>query len=662
MATLFAPEIGSIGPSAMTGGLSAPSNIDYSGLFQSLNTLTEPKKVSEKELKVNDVQKLTYELSKYDAEEDPNKKQALLRMSRRTARANYPNLDEKDVSDIYSQFTGELPFAEKNIAEVMQDKIMKAYDEDPEMALHLAPNWAKTGGDPEKFMAESIATYYNTIGRRVQLDADKKEIEAKATSEGQADKAFREKLISNLQVENGILAEKYIRLSPEILKQEGLEGLTGPELYSRLSTSVVQLEREARNAARMAAAQNGKVLTKVEEDSAVAAFTDTITTFTNMSEETKNALTAKNATELAMFNSSLSPEVKFVSNTPQFQDFYFQHVLGGPAGIVKNMAESNMRFKTLLEKEAGAFDPNSLNTNNAGGVDKSVEGPSDSLSTIQARYKNVFSPEGLASASKYDDPTKLSVITDIRDSIQNPSAIDLYSKTTLNTVSKNFMFGYALGIPELDVNGSFTQPRAIEIMFGSKALAYAEALTKKMPVEAPDIWNKINVMSDVTADRVLINLKQNINTLNEDAFGTPYQNPFAFSIDETGTISGSFVPSAVSKNPYIKKALNNYDIVNLSNVDKATFFKVMKDYAALSDRSNYTAIEESIKSLEILARVSNKIPEGSRRENAYSTISLGLSELVSGRMKSTEEMTPAEFNATRPFETTRSRLVKGQSR
>ena len=75
MATLFAPEIGSIGPSAMTSGLSAPSNIDYSGLFQALNTLTEPKKVSEKELKGNDVQKLTYELSKYDAEEETRVKQ-----------------------------------------------------------------------------------------------------------------------------------------------------------------------------------------------------------------------------------------------------------------------------------------------------------------------------------------------------------------------------------------------------------------------------------------------------------------------------------------------------------------------------------------------------------------------------------------------------------
>jgi hypothetical protein len=659
MATLFAPEVSDIGPSAMTRGLDGPSNIDYSGLFQALNTLAEPKKVSETEVKANAIKRLTYDLSKIDAMENKTEKEAAYRMSRRTARADY-GLDEKDVSDIYSQFTGELPFAEKTIAEIQTDNIMKAYAEDEEMSMSLATNWAKSGGDPDKFMAESMATYHNTIGRRAQLEADKREIDFKNMTEAQADKAFKQTLISSLQNENNRLAAEYIRMSPEILKQEGLDGLKGPELYSRLSSNVAQLEQRARISARSVAAQNGKVLTKEEEDSAVASFTDTTATFTSMSEETKNALTAKSASELAMFNSSLSPEVKFVSNTPQFQDFYFQHVLGGPAGIVKNMAESNMRFKTLLEKEAGAFDPNSLNTNNAGGVDKSVEGPSDSLSTIQARYKNVFSPEGLASASKYDDPTKLSVITDIRDSIQNPSAIDLYSKTTLNTVSKNFMFGYALGIPELDVKGSFIQPRAIEIMFGSKALAYAEVLTKKMPVEASDIWNKINVMSDVTADRVLINLKQNINTLNEDAFGTPYQNPFAFSIDETGTISGSFVPSAVSKNPYIKKALNNYDVVNLSNVDKATFFKVMKDYAALSDRSNYTAIEESIKSLEILARVSNKVPEGSRRENAYSTISLGLSELVSGSMKSIEEMTPAEFNATRPFETTRSRLVKGQ--
>ncbi len=654
MATLFAPEVGDIGPSAMTRGLEAPSNIDYSGLFQALSTLTEPKKVSEKELKGNDVQKLTYELSKYDAEEDPNKKQALLRMSRRTARANYPNLDEKDVSDIYSQFTGELPFAEKTAAEVNKDIIMKAYQEDPEMSLSLATNWAKSGGDPDKFMAESMATYHNTIGRRAQLDADKREIEAQNLTEAASDKAFKERFISTLQVENDRLATEYIRRSPEILRQEGLDGLTGVELYSKLSSSVVQLEQQARNAARTLAAQNGKTLSKEEEDRVVASFTSATTMFTNMTDETKNALTAKSAEEMSIFKSNLPPTIRPIFDNPELQSIYIQAIGGRP--IIEE------GFKVMVEKNAGMMDPKSLNTNNSGGVDKSVEGPSDSLSTIQARYKNVFAPEGLASASKYDDATKLSVITSIRDSIQNPSAIDLYSKTTLNATAKNFMFGYALGIPELDVNGSFAQPKAIEIMFGSKALAYAEVLTKKMPVEAPDIWNKINVMSDVTADRVLINLKQNINTLNEDAFGTPYQNPFAFSIDETGTISGSFVPSAVNKNPYIKKALNNYDVVNLSNVDKATFFKVMKDYAAFSDRSNYTAIEESIKSLEILARVSNKVPEGSKRENAYSTISLGLSELVSGRMKSTEEMTPEEFRATRPFETTRSRLVKGQSR
>ena len=652
MATLFAPEVSDIGPSAMTRGLDGPSNIDYSGLFQALNTLAEPKKVSEKELKSNDVQKLTYELSKYDAEEDPNRKQALLRMSRRTARANYPNLDEKDVSDIYSQFTGELPFAEKTVAELNKEIIMKAYQEDEEMSMSLATNWAKSGGDPDKFMAESMATYHNTIGRRAQLDADKREIEAQNLTEAQSDKAFKERFISTLQVENDRLATEYIRRSPEILKQEGLDGLTGTELYSKLSSSVAQLEQQARNAARTLSAQNGKTLSKEEEDRVVASFTSTTTMFTNMTDETKNALTAKSAEEMSIFKANLPPTIRPIFDNPELQSIYIQAIGGRP--VIEE------GFKVMVEKNAGMMDPKSLNTNNSGGVDKSVEGPSDSLSTIQARYKNVFAPEGLASASKYDDATKLSVITSIRDSIQNPSAIDLYSKTTLNATAKNFMFGYALGIPELDVNGSFAQPKAIEIMFGSKALAYAEVLTKKMPVEAPDIWNKINVMSDVTADRVLINLKQNINTLNEDAFGTPYQNPFAFSIDETGTISGSFVPSAVSKNPYIKKALNNYNIVNLSNVDKATFFKVMKDYAALSDRSNYTAIEESVKSLEILARVANKIPEGSRRENAYSTISLGLSELVSGRMKSTEEMTPSEFNATRPFETTRSRLVKGQ--
>jgi hypothetical protein len=652
MATLFAPEVSDIGPSAMTRGLDGPSNIDYSGLFQALNTLTEPKKVSETELKGNDVQKLTYELSKYDAEEDPNRKQALLRMSRRTARANYPNLDEKDVSDIYSQFTGELPFAEKTVAQLNKEIIMKAYAEDEEMSMSLATNWAKSGGDPDKFMAESMATYHNTIGRRAQLDADKREIEAQNLTEAQSDKAFKERFISTLQVENDRLATEYIRRSPEILKQEGLDGLTGVELYSKLSSSVAQLEQQARNAARTLAAQNGKTLSKEEEDRVVASFTSATTMFTNMTDETKNALTAKSAEEMSIFKANLPPTIRPIFDNPELQSIYIQAIGGRP--VIEE------GFKVMVEKNAGMMDPKSLNTNNSGGVDKSVEGPSDSLSTIQARYKNVFAPEGLASASKYDDATKLSVITSIRDSIQNPSAIDLYSKTTLNATAKNFMFGYALGIPELDVNGSFAQPKAIEIMFGSKALAYAEVLTKKMPVEAPDIWNKINVMSDVTADRVLINLKQNINTLNEDAFGTPYQNPFAFSIDETGTISGSFVPSAVSKNPYIKKALNNYNIVNLSNVDKATFFKVMKDYAALSDRSNYTAIEESVKSLEILARVSNKVPEGSRRENAYSTISLGLSELVSGRMKSTEEMTPEEFNATRPFETTRSRLVKGQ--
>jgi hypothetical protein len=652
MATLFAPEVSDIGPSAMTRGLDGPSNIDYSGLFQALNTLAEPKKVSEKELKSNDVQKLTYELSKYDAEEDTNRKQALLRMSRRTARANYPNLDEKDVSDIYSQFTGELPFAEKTVAQLNKEIIMKAYAEDEEMSMSLATNWAKSGGDPDKFMAESMATYHNTIGRRAQLDADKREIEAQNLTEAQSDKAFKERFISTLQVENDRLATEYIRRSPEILKQEGLDGLTGVELYSKLSSSVAQLEQQARNAARTLAAQNGKILSKEEEDRVVASFTSATTMFTNMTDETKNALTAKSAEEMSIFKANLPPTIRPIFDNPELQSIYIQAIGGRP--VIEE------GFKVMVEKNAGMMDPKSLNTNNSGGVDKSVEGPSDSLSTIQARYKNVFAPEGLASASKYDDATKLSVITSIRDSIQNPSAIDLYSKTTLNATAKNFMFGYALGIPELDVNGSFAQPKAIEVMFGSKALAYAEALTKKMPVEAPDIWNKINVMSDVTADRVLINLKQNINTLNEDAFGTPYQNPFAFSIDETGTISGSFVPSAVSKNPYIKKALNNNNIVNLNNVDKTTFFKVMKDYAALSDRSNYTAIEESVKSLEILARVANKVPEGSRRENAYSTISLGLSELVSGRMKSTEEMTPAEFNATRPFETTRSRLVKGQ--
>lgn len=658
MASLFAPEINDIGPSAFTKGQEAPSNIDYSGLFETLNTLAEPKKVSEKELKDNAVKKLTYDLSKIDAMEDKTQQQAAYRMARRTARANY-GLDEKDVTDIFAQFTGELPFAEKTVQELNNDIIMKAYEEDPEMSIYLPTNWAESGGDPDKFMSLSMASYHNTIGRRAQLDAKKKEIDVQNLADSQKSKAFKEELISTLQIENNKLLTSYMKLSPEILKQEGLEGLSGVELYSRLSSSVTQLEMKVRNAARTTAAQNGEILTKEEEDRAVAGFLNTSSFFANMTEETQKALTAKNAEEMAILNASLPPELRPLQNNPEYQSIAIEHAFGGRVGLATQIKESNRRFKIMTENRAGLLDPASLNTNNAGGIDMSVEGPADSLSTVQAKYKNVFAPEGLASVYKYNKDSKLAVIGDIRDSIQNPVVIDNYSKATLNAVAKNFMYGYALALPELDTKGEFTKPKAIEVMFGSKALAYADALTKKMPVEAPDIWNKINVMSDVTADRVLINLKQNLDVLNQDAFGTPYQNPFVFTIDETGVISGSISPQAVSKNSYIKKVLNNYDVVNLNNIDQPTFWKIMKDYSSVFDNSNYAAVEESVKSLEILARVTSKVPEANRRENALNTINMGLSQLVSARNKSFIEMTPEEFTATTTQGTPRSRLVQG---
>lgn len=658
MATLFAPEISDIGFSSFTKGQEAPSNIDYSGLFESLNTLAEPKKVSEKELKDNAVKRLTYDLSKIDAMEDKTQQQAAYRMARRTARANY-GLDEKDVTDIFAQFTGELPFAEKTIQEVNNDIIMKAYEEDDEMSTYLPVNWAESGGDPDKFMSLSMATYHNTVGRRAKLDAKKREIDVQNLTDSQKSKAIKEELIADLQIENNKLLTSYMTLSPEILKQEGLEGLSGVELYSRLSSSVTQLEMKVRNAARTAAAQNGEVLTKEEEDRAVAGFVSTSSFFANMTEETQKALTAKNVEEMAILNASLPPELRPLRNNPEYQSIEIEHVFGGRAGIATQMKESNKRFKIMTENRAGLLDPASLNTNNAGGIDMSVEGPADSLSTVQAKYKNVFAPEGVASVYKYNNDSKLAVIGDIRDSIQNPVVIDNYSKATLNSVAKNFMYGYALGIPELDTDGQFTRPKAIETMFGSKALAYAEALTKKLPIEAPDIWNKINVMSDVTADRVLVNLKQNLDVLNQDAFGTPYQNPFTFSIDDTGTIIGGLSSSAVSKNSYIKKVLNNYDVVNLNSIDQPTFWKIMRDYGSIFDNSNYDAVEESVKSLEILARVTSKIPEGNRRENAFNTISLGLSQLVSGRPRSFIEMTPEEFEATTTQGTPRSRLIQG---
>lgn len=650
MATLFAPEINEIGPSAFTKGQEAPSNIDYSGLFETLNTLAEPKKVSEKELKDNAIQRLTYDLSKIDAMEDNTQKEAAYRMARRTARANY-GLDEKDVTDIFAQYTGELPFAEKTIQEVNNDIIMKAYQEDPEMSIYLPTNWAESGGDPDKFMSLSMATYHNTIGRRAQLDAKKKEIDVQDLTTSQKNKAFKEEFIASKLVENDSIAIAYMSKSPAILKAEGLENLKGVELNSALSSRASQIEQQARNAARAEAARNGYVLTKEEEDRVVSPLTSTVTMLTSMSEETKNALTAKNAEEMAIFRANLAPEIRPVFDNPEVQSFYIQAIGGRPALTAS--------FKTMTEKRAGMLDPNSLNTNNAGGINMSVEGPADSLSTIQAKYKNVFAPEGIASAYKYDDSSKLAVITNIRDSIQNPAVIDNYSKTTLNATAKNFMYGYALGLPELDTDGVFIQPKAIEVMFGSKALAYADTLTKKMPIEAPDIWNKINVMSDVTADRVLVNLKQNLDVLNQDAFGTPYQNPFTFSIDDTGTIIGGLSSSAVSKNSYIKKVLNNYDVVNLNSIDQPTFWKIMRDYGSVFDNSNYAAVEESVKSLETLARVTSKIPEGNRRENAFNTISLGLSQLVSARPRSFIEMTPEEFEATTTTGTPRTRAIQG---
>lgn len=650
MATLFAPEISDIGPSAFTKGQEAPSNIDYSGLFETLNTLAQPKKVSEKEVNDNAIKRLTYDLSKIDAMEDDTQKQAAYRMARRTARANY-GLDEKDVTDIFAQYTGELPFAEKTIQEVNKDIIMKAYQEDDEMSLYLPTNWAESGGDPDKFMSLSMATYHDTIGKRARLDAKKKEIDIQDLTTSQKDRAFKEEFITTTLIENDKLAMAYMSQSPALLKTEGLENIKGAELSSALSSRASQIEQQARNAARAEAARNGYVLTKEEEDRIVSPLTSTVTMFTNMSEETTKALTAKNAEEMAIFKANLDPSIRPIFDNPELQSIYIQAIGGRPA--------IETSFKTMAEKKTGMLDPASLNTNNAGGIDRSVEGPADSLSTIQAKYRNVFAPEGIASAYKYDDSSKLAVITNIRDSIQNPVVIDNYSKTTLNATAKNFMYGYALGLPELDTDGIFTQPRAIEVMFGSKALAYAEALTKKMPIEAPDVWNKINVMSDVTADRVLNNLKQNLDNLNQDAFGTPYQNPFVFSIDETGTISGSLSAENVSKNSYIKKVLNNYDVVNLNNIDQPTFWKIMKDYGSIFDNDNYTAVEESVKSLEVLARVTSKVPEGNRRENAFNTINLGLSQLVSGRVKSFIEMTPEEFTAGQTFSTPRTRAIQG---
>jgi hypothetical protein len=653
MAGIFAPEINTIGASSLTGGLSAPQNIDYSGLFQTLNNSLEPKKVGEADLKSSDRKNITYDLNKINAEEDSAKRQAKFRMARREAAANYSSLSQDEIGTIFSQYTGELPFDEKSAQEIQTTQIMKAYETDSEMGSRLSINMAKSEGNPDLFMQLSLADYTAITTRRAEVAAIKTNAELKNLGNAEVKEQF---------IAKGIVASTqnvgdYVKAMPTLLQQGGYGNLSGDGLYTVMKSFAEQEEQKARNSARVEAARAGITLSKEEEDRLVAPYASTVSMFTSMSTQTQNALTAQNAEQMLNYKLSFPPQVRGLLDNPQMQDINIQALGGRPA------LEAYFRKQTIDQK--GMFGP-SVMPDSTGPVNTAVEGPPDSPTVLKERYQAVFSPESLDSALKFDDESKLSVISILRSEIQDVSRVDRYSVETTNVMAKNFMYGYALAIPELDTEGTFTEPKAIETMFGSKAYSYAEALTKKSPDLAPDVWNKMNVMADVTADRVLVKLNQNIRIINETAFGDPLQNPFVFKIDQNGNITGSISGSAVSANSYIKKTLASYNVINPEQIDQATFWKVMRDYTSAFDKyeiiggTNYTNVEDAVKSLQILAKTSMKIPGSQQRENAFTTISTGLNDMFSGSRKTIESMSPAEFKATLPKEgTPRTRAIEG---
>jgi hypothetical protein len=653
MAGIYAPEINTIGASSLTGGLSAPQNIDYSGLFQTLNDSLEPKKVTETDLKSTARKNLIYDLNKIAALENTAEQQVQYRLINREAPARYSSLSREESSAIISQYTGELPFDEKSAQEIQTAQIMKAYETDPEMASRLTINMAKSEGNPDLFMQLSLADYTAVTTRRAEIDAIKTNAELKNL--GQAE--VKDQFIAKGIVASTQNVEDYIKAMPTLLQQGGYGNLSGDGLYTVMKSFAEQEEQKARNSARVEAARAGIVLSKEEEDRLVAPYTSTVSMFNSMSTQTQTALTAQNTEQMLRYKLSFEPEVRGLLDNPQMQDINIQALGGRPA------LEPLFRKQTIEKK--GMFGP-SVMPEAVGPVNTAVEGPPDSPTVLKERYQAVFSPESLDSALKFDDESKLSVISILRSDIQDVSRVDGYSVETANVMAKNFMYGYAMAIPEIDTDGTFTEPKAIETMFGSKAYSYAEALTKKSPDLAPDVWNKMNVMADVTADRVLVKLNQNLRIINETAFGDPLQNPFVFKMDQNGNITGSVSASAVSSNSYIKKTLAAYDVVNPEQIDQVTFWKVMRDYTSAFDKyeivggTNYSNVEDAVKSLQILAKTSMKIPGSQQRENAFTTISAGLNDMFSGRRKTIESMSPAEFSATLPREgTPRTRTIEG---
>lgn len=652
MAGLFAPEINTVGASALSGGMRAPDNIDYSNLFQSIVDITEPKKVSEADKKSEERRRLNYDLNKINAIENPTERETQMRFLRRTAEGNY-SLTSDEINKQFENFTGLTPFDEKSAQQIMNETVVKFAKEDPDGSLYLPVALAEAKGDTEEFMRLMTTKYYE-----VNTEKQKNLRIQEAYNNNKISRELgKEQYLSNVIVENEKLLADYTKNFLSILDTSGDSSLTGDALYQSIVPKIEKLEQDVRNKVRVGAAQTGVVLSKEEEDRAVAGITEKLTFIKNMSENNKKILTAKQAEETLRMFDMFPPSMRPALNSPEGSIILFDLSGGRPAA-----AEI---IKRQMEGGYGMFGPSVKADPNAT-YNPGVEGPDDSPTTVQKRLP-FYSVESVQSAMRLGDQEKINVLALISEDMKNPARVSNYNPESVNTTLKGFAYGYSFFDNALDPQGNTLTKKVIDNMFGGQALVFAEALAKKSPENAPDMYNKMVNMSAITADRMIAKVKANLDIINRTAMGNDLPNPFVFKADPNGNITGSFNPQTVSKNPYIQKSLTKYGVFGDKPYTQETFWAVMEDYTSVFDKSaiisgnEYSNVKDGIDSLQTLAKFSLKIPGASEKPNAHSTILARIPSLFSGTEQSLEEMAPAEIRrrAEELQVPPRARIVQG---
>jgi hypothetical protein len=634
MANLFAPETSSIGASSMSGGLAAPSPVDYSALFKSVSEfIPEPQKITESDLKANDRLELNKLLERNRAEENTTKRAIGFKRINQQASMNFPYLSREEINSTMSAYTNELPLGGKTDVEIASAGVDRWLTEDPMAPTTYAINSAKAKGDPDLLLQYNLASMADKAKKDAEYTAIKQQAERSTLTRQQKTQTFVE---TSLQDASKLVFDLYTH-TDALLEQQGLKNLKGEELSSRLSSLTQQQEDTFVMAKIAELAKDGYALSKEQEDQIRAPFKSLRSTFDTQTEAQKKALTAQNVADTARVMSLLDPVARITMDSPE----------GKTLLVEMNKDSIAAQFADLGNKAKGMFDPASINTNNAGDIDMSVEGSADSPSTIKKRLANVFPKGSVTSAMNTDPTTKKSVIDILKRDMNNPSVIDGYSETTLNGTMKSFMYGYLYSMPEIDTQGQFISKEGVATMFGTKALSYAEKLAKKVPANAGDMWNKINVSSRENAGRLLYTLKNNLNIVNQKFMGPEFLNPFVFNMDDSGNIQGSINPEVVQKNSYIRSSLLNYDVSDPKGVDQGTFWKVFRDYVSFSDQANANAILDNIQSLQILAKVSLKLPSGISNNTALNTIKTGLTDFTNVPT-SLENMTPSQIQSFAP--------------